>query len=75
MYNKDHFTPIEVAKKAAAFLSLDNNKKIVDIGSGIGKFCLTAAHLFPNCEFYGIEQRLALHEVAIKVTEKLQLQN
>ena len=31
-----YFTPIEVAKKAAEWLTENNEKRILDIGSGVG---------------------------------------
>ena len=35
---RGHWTPIEVAWKAASFLAIENGVKILDIGSGVGKF-------------------------------------
>lgn len=60
-----HWTPIEVAKKAAAHLTGGTGKNILDIGSGAGKFCIIAAHNFPDHFFYGVEQRRALIDEAI----------
>jgi 16S rRNA A1518/A1519 N6-dimethyltransferase RsmA/KsgA/DIM1 with predicted DNA glycosylase/AP lyase activity len=73
--NKNHFTPIEVIKKANTFLSQETNTKILDIGSGIGKFCLTAAYLNPSNEYYGIEQREDLHSEAELGKQKLNIVN
>lgn len=52
-----HWTPVAIAKKAAEFLAAEKNHKILDIGSGSGKFCIAAAHFQPGCSFYGVEQR------------------
>jgi hypothetical protein len=52
-----HWTPLSVARKAASFLAAENNVRILDIGSGVGKFCLTASHYKPNAFYYGVEQR------------------
>lgn len=60
-----HWTPVEVAKKAAAHLTAGSGKNILDIGSGVGKFCLVAAHFFPEFIFHGVEQRKALVDEAI----------
>jgi cyclopropane fatty-acyl-phospholipid synthase-like methyltransferase len=61
-----HWTPIEVAKKAAAHLTGGpKGKNILDIGSGVGKFCIVAAHIFPDHMFHGVEQRKALIDEAI----------
>jgi tRNA G46 methylase TrmB len=43
-----HWTPLSVARKAANFLAAETNARILDIGSGIGKFCLAAAHYKPK---------------------------
>ena len=60
-----HWTPIDVAAKAAEHLTGGPGKHILDIGSGVGKFCITAAHYFPEHIFYGVEQRKALIDEAI----------
>lgn len=52
-----HWTPLEVAKKAGKFLAAESKKRILDIGSGVGKFCLAAAAYHPSCSYFGIEQR------------------
>ena len=70
-----HWTPLEVANKAAAFLATSPDVKILDIGSGSGKFCLTAAHYHPLTFFYGIEQRANLVELSTDLAVKLQLAN
>jgi len=70
-----HWTPLEVAKKAAAFLATSPEVKILDVGSGSGKFCLTAAHYHPLTFFYGIEQRANLVELSTELAVKLQLAN
>jgi len=57
---KRHWTPLGVARKAAAFLAAENNARILDIGSGAGKFCLAAGHYKPNAFYYGVEQRTSL---------------
>lgn len=60
-----HWTPIEVAKRAALHLCRGAGKNILDIGSGVGKFCLVAAYHFPGFHFTGVEQRKALVDEAI----------
>ncbi|MBL7766817.1 MAG: methyltransferase domain-containing protein [Chitinophagaceae bacterium] len=70
-----HWTPIQVAKKAAAFLASDKEAHILDIGSGTGKFCLSAAHFMPNAFFTGVEHRKNLVNHANKAKEKLGLSN
>ncbi len=70
-----HWTPLAVAKKAANFLATENNIRILDIGSGVGKFCLAAAHHKPKAMYYGIEQRKILVDHAEAAKEVLQLKN
>ncbi len=75
MLAQRHFTPLAIAKKAAGFLAAENNVRILDIGSGVGKFCLAAAHYKPKAFFYGIEQRKRLVTHAEAAREKLRLIN
>lgn len=70
-----HWTPLYVARKAAQFLAAERNVRILDIGSGVGKFCLAAAHFMPRAWYYGIEQRRSLIYHADKVKELLHLEN
>jgi len=37
---------------------------ILDVGSGVGKFCLVAAHERPAARFVGVERRPSLVEIA-----------
>jgi SAM-dependent methyltransferase len=57
---KKHWTPLHIASKAAHFLAAENNVTILDIGSGVGKFCLAAAYYKPGAFFFGVEQRKSL---------------
>jgi cyclopropane fatty-acyl-phospholipid synthase-like methyltransferase len=70
-----HWTPLHIARKAAEFLAAEKNSKILDIGSGAGKFCLTAAYYQPEAFFYGVEQRAELVQYAEAAADKLGLQN
>jgi SAM-dependent methyltransferase len=70
-----HWTPLIVARRAANFLAAENNVKILDIGSGVGKFCLAAAHHKPKAFYYGIEQRKKLVNQAVAVKEILGIEN
>ncbi len=60
-----HWTPLAVARKAAEFLA-EPGARVLDIGSGIGKFCLAAGYHFPETHFYGVEQR---HELICHAEE------
>ena len=70
-----HWTPLHVVKKAVNFLAAENNVRILDIGSGAGKFCLAAAHFKPNAFYYGIEQRKKLVSDADTTKQMLKLVN
>ncbi len=70
-----HWTPLEVAKKAASFLSTHEGAKVLDIGSGAGKFCLIAAHCHPEVQFTGVEQRSYLVDLCKELKGKLHLSN
>jgi len=70
-----HWTPLKVAQKAAEFLAARPGAKILDIGSGPGKFCLSGAYYNPAVNFYGIEQRNDLVFYATTAKEILGLSN
>ena len=70
-----HWTPLVVARKAATFLSVENNARILDIGSGVGKFCLAAAYYKPKAIYTGVEQRKNLVGYANTAKEILGLTN
>jgi SAM-dependent methyltransferase len=72
---RHHWTPLSVAIKAAHFLAGDEKVKILDIGCGVGKFCLAAAQHTPNASYYGVEQRQNLIGYAEAAKNKLHLDN
>lgn len=61
--SETHWSPVDVSARAAAILSSGPETKILDIGSGCGKFCLVGA-VTTTSHFFGIEQRLTLYETA-----------
>lgn len=69
-----HWSPLSIARRASKFLALPGSR-VLDIGSGIGKFCLTAAHHHPSAFFTGVEQRLDLIHFAEKALEYTQFTN
>lgn len=73
--SKIHWTPLAISKKAGSFLAPTPGSKILDIGSGVGKFCITAAHFFPDSEFHGVEQREDLHNVALQAQQRSGVNN
>ncbi len=70
-----HWTPLGVARKVANFLATENNVRILDIGSGVGKFCLGAAYYKPRAFYYGVEQRKSLISHAENAREILHTDN
>ena len=70
-----HWTPVDVAKKAAEFLaSGSKHPQLLDIGAGLGKFCATAAH-FTKAPITGIEQRESLVTIGNEIIQSLGLQH
>ena len=69
-----HWTPLAVARKAAAFLA-EPGARVLDIGSGVGKFCLAAGHYFPETFFHGVEQRHELCYLAGEIKKYTDLPN
>jgi SAM-dependent methyltransferase len=70
-----HWTPLAVARKAASFLVAKTGSRILDIGSGVGKFCLAAAYYKPKAYYCGIEQRRSLINHAESIREILDFEN
>ena len=64
-----HWTPIDVARQAAMLLNARPSTRVLDVGSGPGKFCLIASLVSP-ATFVGIEQRANLVEIARSVAER-----
>lgn len=72
---KRHWTPLGVAALASRFLATEKGVRVLDIGSGVGKFCLAAGYYHPNARFYGVEQRGDLIEHARDANTLLGLDN
>ena len=51
-----HWTPVDVARRAAALFDVGPKTHVLDIGSGAGKFCMVAALTSPGT-YTGVEQR------------------
>jgi hypothetical protein len=72
--SKLHWTPIPIAMEAVKLLVQNNGDKVLDIGSGVGKFCIIGA-LQTKGIFYGVEQRADLHIISKKVIEEFNISN
>lgn len=57
------WTPVEVAQRVVSLLAATSDTRILDIGSGVGKFCIVGA-MMSEALFVGIEQREHLVRMA-----------
>ncbi len=68
-----HWTEVQVALDACTFLTQENAQKlpikILDVGSGVGKFCTIGA-LHTSASFTGIERRRELYDVAKSIAKE-----
>ena len=69
-----HWTPLNVAAVVAKFLAPNAEARIIDIGAGVGKFCM-AASMYSRGTYTGIEQRKNFVTIGNKVIKQLGLQN
>ena len=74
-YANQHFSGVYAIKQAAQFLCDQKDPKILDIGSGAGKFCLLAALLHNGAEFVGVEYRSELVSVSKDLADNFALNN
>lgn len=68
-----HFTPVAVARRAAAWLVEGGATEVADLGAGAGKLCLVGAAT-TAARFTGIEQRPGLVQVARRAARALGLE-
>lgn len=69
-----HFTPLQVCRAVTSYFAAKSCKKVLDIGSGAGKFCL-AGSVITDISFTGVEQRGSLNKIATKLSKKFNLKN
>lgn len=65
-----HWTPLRIARRAAALLVRGPETRVLDVGSGAGKFCLVGALTSP-ATFVGIEQRPNLVDQSRRIANRL----
>src|SRR3954471_20676012 len=63
-HSERHWTPVEVATRAADLLVASAYTRVLDVGSGAGKFCIVGALATRHGRFYGVEQRADLVHAA-----------
>ena len=61
--SRRYWTPVDVARRAALLFREAGVRRVLDVGSGVGKFVLVAAAVAPEVTFVGVEQRARLVEV------------
>lgn len=69
------WTPVAVARQAANLFQHAGARRVLDVGSGVGKFVLVAAAQTPDITFTGIEQREHLVTTARTAQHRLRLPN
>ncbi len=75
MKSSVHFTPVAVARCAARLLAPRPGMRVLDVGSGPGKFCVIAACEVPEATFTGVEIRPHLVHMAHKLASRVGVQN
>jgi SAM-dependent methyltransferase len=73
--SRQHWTPVSVAACAARAFSAFGAKRILDVGSGPGKFCVVAGCLQPELRMYGVEQRPRLVRVGRRMARHFDAPN
>ncbi len=69
-YSHRHWTPVGVANRAATLLTNQKACRILDVGSGLGKFCIVGALTTP-ARFVGVERREWLVSEAKETSKRL----
>lgn len=72
--SEEHWTSVSVARKASEFLASTPQTRILDIGSGVGKFCFIGAAT-TSASFYGIEQRKEFVNISKNIIRQHKLSN
>lgn len=67
-----HWTPVDVARRAAELLAEKPSTRVLDVGSGVGKFCVVGA-LTTRGFFTGIEHRAHLVKLASELVRRYRI--
>jgi SAM-dependent methyltransferase len=65
------WTPVAVTRRAASLLSEYGARRVLDVGSGPGKFCVVAAAHARHLSFVGVEHRPHLVAIARLLADKV----
>ena len=71
---RKHWSSVSVSKLASEFLVERPGTKVLDIGSGAGKFCMIGAANTKG-HFTGVEQRAELVELSTQLSESYRIHN
>jgi hypothetical protein len=72
---RQYWTPVAVATRVGAIFSELGARKVLDVGSGPGKFCIVAGSTCPELELSGIEQRAGLIRIGKRLVNHFGLTN
>jgi len=70
--SRQHWTPVRVAARAAWLLTQHGATRILDVGAGVGKFCLVGAQT-TEALFVGVERRAHLVDIARGAAARLEI--
>ncbi len=68
--SRQHWTPVQIAQRAARLLMQAGATRVLDVGSGVGKFCIVGA-LSTTADFVGVERRGSLVDIARRAASRL----
>ena len=71
-YSDMHWTPLTIAWRASLLLVSNPDTRVLDVGSGAGKFCLVGSAITKGT-FIGIERRRPLVDVARSIVKHFEL--
>lgn len=69
-HSRIYWTPVRVARRAAELLALPPGARVLDVGCGVGKFCLVAQQHSP-ASFFGVECVDRLADIARRAAARL----
>src|SRR5690606_23475627 len=72
--SKIHWTPVEVIKTTVEWLEENKALRILDIGSGVGKFCILGS-IVSKLTFVGVEKRKNLFLQSKKIAAFFKTKN
>ena len=64
------WTPLAVVEQVVGLIAPTAETRVLDVGSGVGKFCIGASLLGPG-SYTGVERRADRHEIAVRAQQQL----